>query len=276
MEYEYVPGYQRVVTPASVNVTYGNVSFTTGGSTTMYEGSINWKIERRSRTSSHGNWGDWTSWATNPGQGNTGTFTTDGPMLTESEVELFLQALVDDIDVPSNYTQGNRQYQFQLVEDLVITPTTVPGGQLVEYTYVQSITYVPAVYEDVLGKWIPKEYEPTDYPNVDGTADGERNGDWVWNELCFPWANYVPGQYWNFYGPIGQLTAHFDQVTTSLTYNGGELPVNVTLTQVGNTVKYVNVGTPISESYKIYIPATITYGWGTLETDLTIVVVPAY
>lgn len=278
MEYEYVPGYQRVVTPASVNVTYGNVSFTTGGSTTMYEGTVNWTIERRSRTWNWVQWDydNWTPWATNSGQGNTGTFTTDGPMLTENEVELFLQALVDDINVPSNYTSYGTQYEFQLVvEDPVITPTTVPGGQLVEYTYVQSITYVPAVYEDVPGEWIPKEYEPTDYPNVDGTADGERNGDWVWNELCFPWIDYTPGQYWNFYGPIGQLTAHFDQVTTSLDYNDNQLPVNVTLTQVGNTVKYVNVGAPISESYEIYIPATITYGWGKLETVLTIVVVPA-
>jgi hypothetical protein len=269
MEYEYVPGYQRVVSPASVNVTYGEVSFTTGGSTTMYEGSVDWRIESRSST-----WGGWTPWTTV--QGNTGTFTTDGPMLTESEVELFLQALVDDINVPDNYSWYGTQYEFQLVvEDPVITPTTVPGGQLVEYTYVQSITYVPAEYEDVPGEWIPKEYEPTDRPNVDGTADGERNGDWVWNELCFPWIDYTPGQYWNFYGPIGNLTAHFDQVTTSLDYNDNQLPVNVTLTQVGNTVKYVNVGAPISESYEIYIPATITYGWGTLETVLTIVVVPA-
>ena len=246
----------------------------------MYEGSVNWTIERRSRTRNHNQWGNWTPWATNPGQGNTGTFTTVDQMLTESEVTQFLQALVDGINVPNNYTDVNQgadiQYEYQLVVgNPVITPTTVPGGQLVEYTYVQSITYVPAVYVDVPGEWIPKEYEPTDYPNVDGTADGERNGDWVWNELCFPWANYVPGQYWDFYGPIGQLTAHFNQVTTSLDYNDNQLPVNVTLTQVGNTVKYVNVGTPISESYEIYIPATITYGWGTLETVLTIVVVPA-
>ena len=114
MEYEYVPGYQRVVTPASVNVTYGNVSFTTGGSTTMYEGTVNWTIERRSRTWNWVQWDydNWTPWATNSGQGNTGTFTTDGPMLTENEVELFLQALVDDINVPSNYTSYGTQYEF--------------------------------------------------------------------------------------------------------------------------------------------------------------------
>ena len=74
-----------------------------------------------------------------------------------------------------------------------------------------------------------------------------------------------------YYGPSA---IHDSNVTTNLTYNGGQLPSSVTLEQVGNTVKYVNVGAPVGDSYEIYIPATVTYGWGTASTVLTITVNP--
>ncbi|MFV0589569.1 hypothetical protein, partial [Bacteroides reticulotermitis] len=54
----------------------------------------------------------------------------------------------------------------------------------------------------------------------------------------------------------------------------GKLPSDATLKQEGNTVKYVNVGSPIGYSYKIMIPATVTYGWGTASSELTITVNP--
>lgn len=64
------------------------------------------------------------------------------------------------------------------------------------------------------------------------------------------------------------------RVTTDLKYNGGQLPAKTTLVQVGNTVKYVNVDSPIEYAYKIFIPASVDYGWGTLSSTLTITVNP--
>ena len=52
-----------------------------------------------------------------------------------------------------------------------------------------------------------------------------------------------------------------DKVTTDLKYNGGKLPDKATLEQVGNTVKYVSIKSPIEYAYKIFIPATVNYGW---------------
>ena len=63
-------------------------------------------------------------------------------------------------------------------------------------------------------------------------------------------------------------------VSTNLDYNDYKLPSSVTLTQVGNTVKYVNVGAPVGYSYEIYIPVSVNYGWGTVASQLTITVNP--
>ena len=82
------------------------------------------------------------------------------------------------------------------------------------------------------------------------------------------------GQYWNFYGPFGDVKLDLGNVKTNLQYNNYQLPVSVTLEQIGNTVKYVNVGSPIKDEYMIMIPATISYGWGILNGTLTITVKP--
>ena len=82
------------------------------------------------------------------------------------------------------------------------------------------------------------------------------------------------GQYWNFYGPFGNVELDLGNVKTNLQYNNYQLPVSVTLEQIGNTVKYVNVGSPIKDEYMIMIPATVSYGWGILSGTLTITVKP--
>lgn len=38
--------------------------------------------------------------------------------------------------------------------------------------------------------------------------------------------------------------------------------------------KYVNVNSPVGSEYKIFIPATVNYGWGTATSQLTILVKP--
>ena len=77
-----------------------------------------------------------------------------------------------------------------------------------------------------------------------------------------------------FYGPFGDVTLDLNKVTTSLEYNGNKLPDGATLVQTGNTVKYVNVSSPVGYTYQIFIPATVNYGWGTTSSTLTITVNP--
>ena len=108
--------------------------------------------------------------------------------------------------------------------------------------------------------------ESTDYPV------GTREGCW---KLCErPSIEEVPvsGQYWDFYGEIGSVVLDTKNVSTSR-YDG-LLPANASIEQDGTVLKYMNVQSPIQEPYYMYIPATITYGWGTLTSTLIIKVNP--
>jgi hypothetical protein len=289
-EFEYVPGYDKLITPAKLEVEMGTVSFTIGGtSITMYEGTMAWKIEVRSRTEvdtqpGPGTWwvypNDWTSWITY--QSQTGVFETEDAMSTQAEVAQYLETLrlAKLGDVPANvYNPGGghprTQYEYRLtVEAVQYDEVTGSTGQQVEYTYVKSINYTPAVYQWIPATWVQKPYVFTDRPSYDGTEEGQRVNEWVWTVTCWDRPNFIPGQYWDFYGPFRRIVVDFDKATTNLEYNGGILPVDVTLEQIGNTVKYVNVGAPIQYEYQIYIPAYIDYGWGRVSTTLTINVSP--
>ena len=74
------------------------------------------------------------------------------------------------------------------------------------------------------------------------------------------------------YGPFGEVKLDVTKATTNLA--NGKLPNGATLVQEGNTVKYVNVNSPVGSEYKIFIPATVNYGWGTATSQLTILVKP--
>ena len=159
------------------------------------------------------------------------------------------------------------------------------GSSSTGYTYTQATAYnIVKVIDSI--EYIPAEvvyHEPQVVveectfvaPNRLGEYDGEIVGCWQWIDQSQIVTNTVPGAYWDFYGPFGELTLDVTKATTNLDYNGGKLPSNVTLTQVGNTVKYENIGTPVNYSYNIYIPASISYGWGTANATLTITVNPA-
>ena len=106
-------------------------------------------------------------------------------------------------------------------------------------------------------------------------TEGQRIGCWQYQrrEETLTGQMVDPGQYWDFYGPIDEyVTLDLDKVYTDL--SDKKLPSGVELIPDGNTVKYVNVMSPIQYSYNIYIPATIKYGWGTLNQTLVIKVNP--
>lgn len=93
--------------------------------------------------------------------------------------------------------------------------------------------------------------------------------DWRGNSISFN----IGGKYNAFYGPITKVNLDVNGATTSL--ESTQLPSGVTLVQEGNTVRYKNVGSPVGYKYNITIPATVTYGWGTISSKLVITVNPA-
>jgi len=154
----------------------------------------------------------------------------------------------------------------------------VSGSTTTQVTFKNMVraTYIPAVY---------KEFESyIDYsecsempatPVFEDIQVGDRVGCWQWTKASVEWTsmNYDPGQYWFFYGPISaEVELDLDKVTTSL--SDKKLPAGASLVQTGNTLKYENVLSPIQHSYHIFIPATVTYGWGTLNSHMTILVKP--
>lgn len=101
---------------------------------------------------------------------------------------------------------------------------------------------------------------------------GQRIGCWEWQK----WSKFntvpVAGQYWDFYGKFEDIVLDVKNVTTDLADK--KLPSGASLVQVGMKLKYENVLSPIQYGYNIFIPASINYGWGTLNSTLTIHVNP--
>ncbi len=155
---------------------------------------------------------------------------------------------------------------YNYTSEIVATTTTIQT--------IKSIKYHPAITKSHAPVVVVEKAHTAVKPNYEGKA-GDIVGCWQWiaKESTQVVTSY--GAYWDFYGVFGDLKLDTANATTDLDYNGGKLPSTVTLTQVGNTVKYENVGTPVGYSYKINIPASIEYGWGVAETTLTITVNPA-
>ena len=141
-------------------------------------------------------------------------------------------------------------------------------------TVVVDYQYIPAKVETRGGEWktspCSEKPESTDYPL--GTTIGcyQLFGNEYLESVK------VEGQYWEFYGPISavalDLSNNYKNVKTNLP--NGKLPTGAVLKQDGTTLRYENVLSPIQHSYEIYIPATITYGWGKLTDTLVIKVNP--
>ncbi len=194
---------------------------------------------------------------------------------SEAAVQQALNALVTE-GMYSTRPKGEYglEYQFaghvadayNYTDEIVATITTVKA--------IESIKYYPAITKSHAPVVVVEKAHTAVKPNYEGKA-GDIVGCWQWiaKENAQVVTSY--GAYWDFYGVFGDLKLDTANATTDLDYNGGKLPSTVTLTQVGNTVKYENVGTPVGYSYKINIPASIEYGWGVAETTLTITVNPA-
>ena len=248
-EYEWVPEHSYVKTPASLNVTYGKVDFVTASDLTMYSGTAKVNYWRP---------------GTSTDQVIEKSYSV-GAMLTQAEAMAMLEVQERE-GTPDGYISFGSTYNF--------TEIPVIKGSHVEYTYVANIDYVPAEIVLVPGEHVAKKHDDTPKPEVDGDSYGQKSGCWEWTKAIFSSSEINLGQYWFYYGEFSDVKLDISRVTTDLKYNGGQLPAKTTLVQVGNTVKYVNVDSPIEYAYKIFIPASVDYGWGTLSSTLTITVNP--
>ena len=249
-EYELTEGHYNIVTPASLKTTTGTVDIVTASPITTYNGSATYTYTQIN---------DGTTTTTR-------TYTTPHSMVTKAEVSnyLYAQAL-------NGAPQG---YRLTANGTVNYTEVLVSAGASITYTYIASIDYTPAVIEWIPGEPVAKKHDHTLQPNFEGTSYGQKSGCWEWTKTTFSSSVINLGQYWFYYGEFSEVKLDIDKVTTDLKYNGGKLPDKATLEQVGNTVKYVNVKSPIEYAYKIFIPATVNYGWGTLSSTLTITVNP--
>jgi len=251
-QYALTEGYYKVVKEAEFSVETGTVSFTAGVNLTMYTGHATYKIKKIGGLIVWGN-----------------TFYVNEPKLTKDAVDADLEA-----QVQSFIGQHNLYSNYEKVGETEYTEVKILEGQEVEYTYIKDIKYVPAEYEWVPGEWTEVPHTPTAMPEYDGTTNGQTSGDWKWVIKTEITDNWVAGKYWNFYGPFTDVKLDVTKATTSLEYNNHQLPSGATLVQVGNTVRYENVGSPVGYKYTITIPATVTYGWGTTSAKLVITVNP--
>lgn len=163
--------------------------------------------------------------------------------------------------------------------------------------YVYSLDYRPAEL-----RWIePSIYTPedgamcnpkpgmndpaiTEVGGIEKLTEGFTVGCWTWTKFDRPDSVTEAGQYWDFYGPMpqdGLVSLDLEGVKTSLKdgkhvdgHKTGVLPSGVTLRQEGNALRYINVLSPITEAYYLYIPASWTYGWGTLKATYVVKVNP--
>ena len=133
-----------------------------------------------------------------------------------------------------------------------------------EITIVTKTVYTAAKYEYVV------DTHETKAPEYDGEYAGQKNGCWIWTEKQYNKPEIQGLQYWYFYGMADCFDLVLDKVTTNLDYNGGKLPEGAKLEQVGTTLKYHNVHSPVHYDYEIYVPVTMAYKFGTLEGELTI------
>ena len=254
-KYEYVDGHYVQTQEAKLNVITEKVSFTAVKPVTMYTATATYVYSKRRTIFS-----EWR-------EVERATFTAEAE--TKADADKAIEAQLR--------AKGWENHLLAKVEKSGKTDYTdrvILEGQLVEYTYVAGIEYTPAKYEWIDGTWEEVKHEHSDYPNFNGSVDGETAGCgcYVWTTYTQTTDQWVAGQYWYFYGPFGEVKLDVTKATTNLP--NGKLPNGATLVQEGNTVKYVNVNSPVGSEYKIFIPATVNYGWGTATSQLTILVKP--
>ena len=193
------------------------------------------------------------------------------PALTKADAINSLKAVLNaaNVEVGTNGYEGISVKDWELtwaydLENAAYTEATTTKET--EITIVTKTEYTAAKYV-----WEPIACG-TEYPEYDGEYAGQKAGCWIWTEKQYNTTEVEGLQYWYFYGMAECFDLDLEHVKTNLEYNGNKLPEAAKLEQVGTTLKYHNVHSPVHADYEIYVPVTMGYKFGTLEGTLTITV----
>lgn len=235
---QWIPATQVIETPAQLEVDYQTITIPTGGvyfsaTVQLYDYRHGW-VKARS-------------------------YTAKGRSAAESIQNALTIAKSKE---PGHYFDGvdwNHKYEIENIKEDTTSET-------IEFQSVKTVNYIPAKYKTIPGYWAYADC--TDMPAVNGDYAGQTVGCYEWTLKSAPDTKVVPGQYWNYYGPISEVTLDVKNVKTNLPDE--KLPAKASLVQTGTTVTYMNVESPINSDYKLFIPAKVTYGWGTINATLEI------
>ena len=235
---QWIPDTQVIETPAQLEVEYQTITIPTGGvyfsaTVQLYDYSYGW-VKARS-------------------------YTAKGRSAAESIQNALTIAKSKE---PGHYFDSvdwKHKYEIENIKEDTTSET-------IEFQSVKTVNYIPAKYKTIPGYWAYADC--TDMPAVNGDYAGQTVGCYKWTLKSAPDTKVVPGQYWNYYGPISEVTLDVKNVKTNLPDE--ELPAKASLVQTGTTVTYMNVESPINSDYKLFIPAKVTYGWGTINATLEI------
>lgn len=235
---QWIPDTQVIETPAQLEVDYQTITIPTGGvyfsaTVQLYDYRHGW-VKARS-------------------------YTAKGRSAAESIQNALTIAKSKE---PGHYFDSvDRSHKYE-IENIKEDTTS----ETIEFQSVKTVNYIPAKYKTIPGYWAYADC--TDMPAVNGDYAGQTVGCYEWTLKSAPGTKVVPGQYWNYYGPISEVTLDVKNVKTNLPDE--KLPAKASLVQTGTTVTYMNVESPINSDYKLFIPAKVTYGWGTINATLEI------
>ena len=220
------------------------------------------------------------------GEWVTSTVTATGA--SENAATANLVAKINEMS--EHYFDGYITCGMDASKDEIEVTSKVVYDQVVSFQNLVKVTYHDAVYDEVESYIYYSDHNPEPGPDTD-SKEGDVVGCWRYTLGGYDeWVTTetVPGQYWEFYGPISEnveldLTKEekvindvtvevYKNVTTDLADK--KLPSGVSLRQDGNKLYYENALDPIQYPYHIFIPAKVTYGWGVLNSTLTVTVNP--
>lgn len=237
---QWIPATQVIETPAQLEVDYQTITIPIGG---VYFSAT---VQLYDHDHRHG-------WV------KARSYTAKGRSAAESIQNALTIAKSKE---PGHYFDGfdwNHKYEIENIKEDTTSET-------IEFQSVKTVNYIPAKYKTIPGYWAYADC--TDMPAVNGDYAGQTVGCYEWTLKSAPDTKVVPGQYWNYYGPISEVTLDVKNVKTNLPDE--KLPAKASLVQTGTTVTYMNVESPINSDYKLFIPAKVTYGWGTINATLEI------
>ena len=261
-------GYYKLVHEGSIKVEQTEIEMTAVAGTSLYSGSIKVKyyVKKKAEPRSE--------------------YKTSKDRYTITEEQFYSKTYLTKSDVVTDLNAQAKAHLYALSlvkgkcdmdfdkKDIRYTEETVTVGAKVKYNTIKVVKEIAPAYE-----WVEPvvEYRPeviNKRPRYKGKESGQRDGMWVWISRHYDRNFTVPGNYWKFYGKFEDIKLDVDNVTTNL--YGGKLPATASLEQVDDSsVLYNNVQSPVQESYEIYVPVELTYGWGTIKDQITIIVNPS-